>query len=223
MKAKKKAAALAAMKKELEARKRWEEWRMTATPEEVRLLGKACELAELFEDMRFETGTCSGELLPGRMEMPPGLSDDPVSLIRYRVFSDDGETGGFYDDKRHELAIRADLLESDETILHELLHLYEGMYTGDFGYTPSYFRDLLFWALFRQVRERIPRLEEIVTAFARMDVQGSIDDKGGPHDLLFLLKSLELDTRKGYPLGTVFGYGWADELKGYEVRRDKGD
>lgn len=33
---------------------------------------------------------------------------------------------------------------------------------------------------------------------------------GGVHDLLFLLKSFDLDLRMNYPLGTVFGYGMAD-------------
>ena len=202
---------------EMKRREELEKWKETATPAEWRLWRKACELGELFGDMRFERGTCSGELLPSaRMMMPTGLAEDPVLLIRYKVFSDDDETGGFYDGERRVLAVREDLLESDETILHELVHLYEGIFTGDFGYTPTYFRDMLFWALFRQMRERIPRLEEIVTAFARVDEQRNLDDLGGLHDLLFLLKSLELDTRMGWPLGRVFGYG----VEGAEVFKD---
>ena len=34
-----------------------------------------------------------------------------------------------------------------------------------------------------------------------------LQSQGGTHDILFLLKSFDLDLRKGYPLGTVFGYG----------------
>ena len=33
-----------------------------------------------------------------------------------------------------------------------------------------------------------------------------IAEQGGSHDLLFFLKSLDLDLRFGYDLGTVFGY-----------------
>ena len=32
----------------------------------------------------------------------------------------------------------------------------------------------------------------------------------GMHDLLFLLKSFDIDLQRGYKLGTVFGYGMSE-------------
>ena len=41
------------------------------------------------------------------------------------------------------------------------------------------------------------------------------NNKGGLHDILFLLKSFDLDIRKRYPLGTVFSYGRQNEFQHY--------
>ena len=48
-----------------------------------------------------------------------------------------------------------------------------------------------------------------------MLTESGLYEAGGLHDVLFLLKSFDLDIRKGYDLGTVFGYGRRDDLKAY--------
>ena len=82
---------------------------------------------------------------------------------------------------------------------------------------------MLFWTLERQVGKRIPRLDEILENHAHALNQHILYADGGKHDVLFLLKSLDLDMRMGYPLGTVFGYGRSDEFKGYSYLPLAGD
>ena len=49
---------------------------------------------------------------------------------------------------------------------------------------------------------------------AHMLTEATLYSRGGLHDILFLLKSFDLEIRMGYPLRTVFAYGRADVRAG---------
>ena len=66
------------------------------------------------------------------------------------------------------------------------------------------------------LKTKIPKLDDIISSHAHLLTGSTIYYRGGLHDILFLLKSFDLDIRMGYPLGTVFGYGRADEFKDCE-------
>jgi len=68
--------------------------------------------------------------------------------------------------------------------------------------------------------ELIPQLDEIITRHAHILTGSTLYSSGGLHDILFLLKSFDLDIRQGYPLGTIFAYGKDDEFKGYSYEAD---
>ena len=61
-------------------------------------------------------------------------------------------------------------------------------------------------------------LDEIITKNAHVLNEQSLYEIGGDHDLTFFLKSLDLDIRMGYPLGTVFGYGMTERLAGVKLK-----
>jgi hypothetical protein len=53
-------------------------------------------------------------------------------------------------------------------------------------------------------------------------VYGSIVARqGGCHGMVFYMKSLDLDLRMGYELGTVFGYGLGKTKGGSECQQDE--
>ncbi len=104
-------------------------------------------------------------------------------------------------------------IESDSIILHELIHLHEFVLRDE--RVLLYFRDMLFWSLYQQVKKRIPKLDELIAGHAHSLNQKVLHEDGGLHDVLFLLKSFDLDMRMGYDLGTVFGYGRTDKFKKY--------
>lgn len=207
---------------------RFLEWRNTATPEEIRLSEKVMELGELFEDMLFQPETHSGALMniqrqdpqsgqwiDGRMPLPDPLEYFCETYFIFKVFQpgdlEDKDTLGYFNPKDQVLAIRADQVDSDSTILHEMIHVHEFV-LGD-KEVPLYFRDMLFWSLYQQVKKRIKKLDEIIADHALFLNQKVLYDQGGKHDILFLLKSFDLDMRMGNPLGTVFGYGRINEFK----------
>ena len=59
-----------------------------------------------------------------------------------------------------------------------------------------------------------------ITGHAHLLTGSTIYSSGGLHDILFLLKSFDLDIRMGYPLGTVFSYGREEEFKEYSYKND---
>ena len=53
---------------------------------------------------------------------------------------------------------------------------------------------------------KISDLDQRIQAFTHLSDQQKLDAIGGCHDVLFLLKSYDLDLRMEYPLGKVLGY-----------------
>lgn len=92
-----------------------------------------------------------------------------------------------------------------------MIHLHESVIND----LPIYFHNMLYWALYQSLKQRISKLDEIITGHAHMLTESGLYEAGGLHDVLFLLKSFDLDIRKEYDLGTVFGYGRAGMLKAY--------
>lgn len=67
-----------------------------------------------------------------------------------------------------------------------------------------FYHDAVLYCLYRDLNERIEAHGHILNS-------SQIAKTGGVHDILFLLKSFDLDLKMGYKLGTVFGYGMTDE------------
>lgn len=109
--------------------------------------------------------------------------------------------------------------ENDNTVLlHELIHVFEALYNcKESFYNPygekvdasvyPFIRDALLLALYNDLKVKIPDLDNRILAHANIYSGINIANEGGNHDILFLLKSLDLDLRLGYKLGTVCGYG----------------
>ena len=120
---------------------------------------------------------------------------------------DDPELKGHYDHKTKVLSV---LLEGNDTLIptlmHEMIHYYER--TLD-SINPS-LKQYVLVHVWPYVAERIPDLEQRAQKHLEMTGHRELENAGGPHDLLFLVKSYELDIRNDYTLGTVFGYGLSE-------------
>ncbi|MBR2401784.1 MAG: hypothetical protein IKB01_03290, partial [Lachnospiraceae bacterium] len=94
----------------------------------------------------------------------------------------------------------------ENILLHEMIHLHVHVLNEQ----PMYYRDIVYWELYRELKKQIPDLDERIETHAHILNEQCIHNKGGEHDVLFLLKSFDLDLKKGYELGTVFGYGMVE-------------
>ena len=194
-----------------------------ATPEEKQLLEKVYSFGEMFEDMLFQQGTSTYELIQCKSKAMNSNEwiDDEVSLpevldyFSYAFFHFKvdklEDSDGVFNHIEQSITISTEKLGNDSVILHELIHLHEFVINE----LPIYFHDMVYWALYKDLRTKISELDEIITGHAHLLTGSSLYSAGGLHDILFLLKSFDLDIRMGYSLGTVFAYGREDDFKGY--------
>lgn len=127
-----------------------------------------------------------------------------------------GIRGGYFDEKEQTLCISSENLENDSVILHEMIHLHEFVLNG----LPLFYHDTLLWSLYQNLKIKIENLDEAISYHAHILNEQSIYNMGGLHDVLFLLKSFELDIQMGYPLGTVFGYDAIELFKKFAYKKD---
>lgn len=97
-------------------------------------------------------------------------------------------------------------IDDDYVILHEMIHMHEFV----LEIYPTYYHDAILYSLYHDLRSKIEDLDRRMERQGHIVMQEELAQFGGVHDLLFLLKSFDLDLRMNYPLGTVFGYGMAD-------------
>ena len=200
-------------------------WRFEeASPDETALWERVEDFGELFEDMCFQPGTKPYELtrcqakgddgnwFDASMPLPDEIEYFSYSWFRYKIEKQKGICGSF-NHRNSVLTVEPDA--EDSTVLHEMIHLHEFLINDQ----PLYMHDMLYWALYQDLKNKIPKLDEIITGHAHLLTGSSLFNKGGLHDILFLLKSFDLDIRMGYPLGTVFGYGRISDFKDYSYTK----
>ena len=188
-----------------------------ATPEEKIVVSKIGMFEELFSDMIFQSGTKTGEFLrcytkqadseddnwiECEIEIPEDMEYFSPTHYKIKVESLPNAYGQF-NSLTKEMIIAPEWIHSDNVILHEMIHMYEDMIESQM----PFFRDILFLVLYKSLEQRIPKLDDFITDHGQVLNQYAFNRTGGVHDILFLLKSFDLDIKQGYKLGTVFGYG----------------
>lgn len=193
-----------------------------ASEDDKELMDKVYEFSPLFNDMLFQPGTSTYDLVKCQYKGEDGdwkdTEFDPPEELAYFAYTffkfkvdDDIDAEGFYNHHEQLLCLTHETMKQDHAILHEMIHLHESVINE----LPLYFHDMVYWALYKELRNRIPDLDTMITDHAHILTGSQIYANGGLHDILFLLKSLQLDICKGYPLGTVFAYGREDDFKEY--------
>lgn len=192
-----------------------------ATDEERRLHDKMGELDDCFLDMRFEPDTApyklircqskideSDEWFDDEAPRPEELEYFSYTFFKTRIVDLD-DCLGCYNAAEQTLSVAPVAVGENSVLLHEMIHLHESMINE----LPLHYHDMLLWSLYQDLREKIRGLDDAINQHAHILNEHTIYSQGGLHDILFLLKSFDLDIRYQYPLGTVFGYGRIDDFK----------
>lgn len=182
-------------------------WLKTCSPEDRQLLLQAMNFeGRYFADLRLVTAPIRKRLLEYTWQDDAGTEhkaqDDPPSLsLSDWVFTFHRFRQGMYGDcDRRWQTIRInrklDPHEHESTLLHEMIHGYEAILS------PAV-REWLVLELYRAVSKHIPpaRLNRHVDSSTHSVFHNA------HHGPLFQLKSLDIDLRRGWPLGTTFAYG----------------
>ena len=110
---------------------------------------------------------------------------------------------GYYDRTAKVLCIDTEYINDTPTILHEMIHVYEELISEY-----RYLHDIAYWNIYNVLKEKIPHeIDELITEQANTLYQVEYINMGGTHDILFYLKSIDLDIKMKYPIGTVYSYG----------------
>ena len=102
------------------------------------------------------------------------------------------------------ITIAPESAEDDNVLLHEMIHAFEHLIDRLRSY--SQLHDVVLLCLYNDLKPKIPDLDGRIIHHAHLETGVGITEDGGRHDVLFLLKSFDLDLRLGRPLGTVCGY-----------------
>ena len=201
------------------------DWYQQATPAEKSLYDKADSFSDLFDDMLFREGATTFELIQCQSQdpesgdweddtapVPDDLAYFNLSRFRYKVEELEEGCEGATDFLNQTITVSPEALHDDSVILHELIHAHEYVLNE----LELYYHDAVLWALYEDLKHKIPNLDELITSHTHLMREYNIFMQGGSHDILFLLKSFDLDLRMGYPLGKVFGYGRKEEYKAAE-------
>lgn len=167
---------------------------------------------QYFEDFTFQRNSVLGEFITYQEQNTQGewmdSSDNyEIGLLYsdYIFHVEELQEGiaGMVDSAEKIVSISPEYAEDKGVILHEMTHFYQRLLNEK----PTYLRDILFYCLYNDLKTKVPDLDKRIFHHTHALRQQRISYEGGSHDLLFFLKSLDLDLRCEYKLGTVCGYG----------------
>ncbi len=107
------------------------------------------------------------------------------------------------DSKDRTITFDPEYASDKATILHEMIHAYENIIDS---VKRPFIREIIFLHLYNKLKPEIADLDDKIAGHANVLSGMDIYMQGGNHDILFYLKSLDLDLRCGYKPGTVCGY-----------------
>ena len=190
---------------------------------------KAYDFAEVyFDDLRLSKGSIAEKFLwldyvnGGKEYSLPDSWEHQLDITNYsfKIGRLPKYVAGCVNHRTRTVIIKQEYEKDDVVLLHEMIHVFQGLYDYS-GKPPMYsidgtkvescvfpfIRDALLVSLYTELKSRIDDLDERILAHANIHSGVKIAQEGGNHDILFFLKSLDVDLRCGYTLGTVCGYG----------------
>ena len=103
----------------------------------------------------------------------------------------------------YKIEIIKSCVDDKKTLLHEMIHLFESRAK----YLNPIINEWLYRFLYRKLSSRISDLDDRILHHAYSNLSSNMENLNGLHGILFYLKSLDLDIRCDYSLGTICGYG----------------
>lgn len=202
---------------------RWSE-QSKRTALDYQLWDKVWSFSDYFTDMLFEPGSIldsflkyavkdkdSEEWIDSYAVCHNGIHYFSYEYFYYRVRPLKGPYLACFNRKSYSLTVDPRHLDDDFPILHEMIHMHETV----LNIYPQYYRDTITFSLYKELCNRMDpeELDTQIKHHLHVVNQQNYASNYGEHDLLFLLKSFDLDFKMGYKPGTVFGYGLNSLLK----------
>lgn len=196
------------------ARERHKDWLLTMTPAERELYAKVLEYENTyFHDMTFQPDSLLMPYLEYEVQGDDGAyikeyQDVPLllrSIANNPYIFHIAELEASVHGQVEEWMVTIDPAHASDArvILHEMAHVY-----GDIlDRSAPFFHDILLLCLYNSLKPQLPGLDQHILTHSHVLSGIEITMEGGSHDVLFFLKSIDLDLRLGWAPGTVCGYG----------------
>ena len=129
----------------------------------------------------------------------PKLSNFRYEDLKGRILSTFDKEGSI-------MIINSDLDEEEENIalLHSLIHYYEDKLNN----VSYHYHDILVIALYRSLSRKVEDLDDLIIEYGRIqNIEHMDSDIHDEHDILFLLKSFDLDIKMDLEIGTIYNNG----------------
>lgn len=192
------------------------EW-FNYTSDTSTLINKVYGFTDVFSDMLFRKDSITEKMVKCQFDWGDHIIDLPFALscfdyfmFRFSVESLE-ECDGRYEMWEQRLIISPDQLNNDSIILHEMIHLHESLLMT----LPIFFHEAVIYCLYTDLLAKIPNLNSIIEDCTHLYNCMLMAEEGGLHDMLFLLKSFDIDLRFDWPLGTTYGYDMKDRIEHY--------
>ena len=164
---------------------------------------------ELFADMCFDKGSITGDyMLRGEKHLTfeTGLAIDEQyfrfiveHVVKYDAYTDVNSRKIVVDEKQ---------IENKSAILHEMLHAHEFILEK----RKPLLKEIVLLELYKDLKPKLSQknidIDTWIFNHANIPHNEDLAGVGGEHDLLFFLKSIDLDLKCGFELLTVFGYDY---------------
>jgi len=164
-----------------------------------------------FQDLIYAHGSITSDIFSGidTRDITADLSIANVNID----FKDMGKCPGSYERDTNTIFLNYFYFDYF-TLLHEMIHAYsDTLRKYDYGYS---LRNYATFKLYEHLRGKIKDIEGMITKWLRFDIQNGLIDQGRiGHDVLFYLKSIDIELQLNFTPCEVIGY----EAPKYEVIR----
>lgn len=190
--------------KEKRLKNLYEEWCFKHNAEDDALSDTVYEYEEdYFEDMTFKKDSLCYDIVSKVDEEEFVSLDIGSGYYRFFVIEDNGDMEGCTDTRERTISITRSNVNNKSVVLHEMIHAYVRIL---YDFNPTLLENIML-SLYLKLSPLIPDLDKKIKNHSELSSQIELDCSAGHHGLTFFLKSLDLDIRCGYPLGTICGYG----------------
>ena len=194
--------------------RKYHEWFKNKTEKEEDLELLILLQENLFSDMLFEKGSITGDymLRNGKhLTFEPGLSIDE-QYFRF-IVEDNAKHDAYIDVNTRKIVVDKKYIKDKPTILHEMLHAHEFILEK----RKPLLKEIVLLALYKDLKPKLSQknidIDTWIFTHANIPHNEDLAAIGGEHDLLFFLKSIDLDIRCGFELLTVFSYDYKRNFK----------
>lgn len=185
------------------------EHEITRSKDETNLTVFILSLEPLFDDMCFEITSIVGRYMyrNGEYVNLKHLLSLDEQLFRIKI--DELEDYIAYTDiSDRKIVVDKKHTKNKAAILHEMIHAHEYILTKQ----SPVLKEILLLELYKDLKTKLPKLDDWIYNHANIPHNTDLAKEGGEHDLLFFLKSLDLDLKCGFEYFTIFGYDYQKHL-----------